>query len=788
MSSRDFHHPYNPYPIQQAFMEGLYWTIEDRCVGIFESPTGTGKSLSLLCGAITWLRDHKRNGETENIDDNCNEPDWVIQHDKEEKQRRETHRKAEYEAKLKRIRDNELRSKKPAAHVNKRLKLSSTFGEFTDDEASFGLSDYDSDKEQLSGKLCLEGSNILPETQQLLKKLGHQFPNEETPDLDLEIFYATRTHSQLRQFVDEIRKVNIPPTFEPLDKPSQSGDFAELIKHISLGSRKTLCINPKVSRLHSANMINERCLELQKSGTPPDKKCPCLPPRKEQHLMMDTFKDHALARIRDIEDLAALGRQLGTCPYYASRASLGPTEIVTLPYPLLIQKSAREALGINLKGHIIIIDEAHNIIDAITSINSVSISLSQINTVKDHLVIYMDKFSKRLKGKNKVYIAQILRLLNALETFLQTRAKGNIRGPVLVDPSELFRLQGVDQVNIFKIEKYLKISNLARKIDGYSSYKSRKDAKTLAQAEIQSSDLPLLMQVSSFLVILANPSKEGRLFLKSAEHDTNDPCLKYMLLDPSHQFKDIAEEARAVVLAGGTMEPTSDFSHRLFPYLPQERVRKFSFGHVVPPENILAMPLSNSPGGKKFDFTFESRRDEIMIDELGRAILNICGIIPDGVVCFFPSYAYLKFVVARWQREDIWARLGQKKKLFQEPEETGAADLVLTDFSASINVPGSTGALLLSVVSGKMSEGINFSDSLGRGVIMVGLPFPNAMSIEWEIKLQYIEQCTFERLGHTLSENQKKQKAKEESREFLENTCMRAVNQSIGMYVDCYKE
>jgi chromosome transmission fidelity protein 1 len=35
-------------------------------------------------------------------------------------------------------------------------------------------------------------------------------------------------------------------------------------------------------------------------------------------------------------------------------------KIVTLPYNLLLQKSAREALGIDLKDQIVLIDEAHS--------------------------------------------------------------------------------------------------------------------------------------------------------------------------------------------------------------------------------------------------------------------------------------------------------------------------------------------------------------------------------------------------------------------------------------------
>lgn len=59
-SHHSFHHPYDPYHIQQDFMTKLYACIEDGSVGVFESPTGTGKSLSLICAALTWLRDHEK--------------------------------------------------------------------------------------------------------------------------------------------------------------------------------------------------------------------------------------------------------------------------------------------------------------------------------------------------------------------------------------------------------------------------------------------------------------------------------------------------------------------------------------------------------------------------------------------------------------------------------------------------------------------------------------------------------------------------------------------------------
>jgi len=162
--------------------------------------------------------------------------------------------------------------------------------------------------------------------------------------------------------------------------------------------------------------------------------------------------------------------------------------------------------------------------------------------------------------------------------------------------------------------------------------------------------------------------------------------------------------------------------------------------------------------------------------------------VPDGLVVFFPSYAYLDTAVQCWRKHGLKGKtiielVTAEKRMFSEPrsnatrpapdptvskdqkEHGGTIDEVLAAYTLQVNT--GAGALLLAVIGGSLSEGINFSDRLGRGVVVVGLPFPNPKSPEWKAKLQYVEKRS--QTGE-----------RDAAREFLENACMRAVNQSVG--------
>ena len=226
-------------------------------------------------------------------------------------------------------------------------------------------------------------------------------------------------------------------------------------------------------------------------------------------------------------------------------------KIVTLPYPLLLQKSAREALDITLKGHVIVIDEAHNLMDAISSIHSIIVSHAQLKRSRAQLGIYLQRFRNKLKGKNRVYVTQVVRLLDSLAGYLESKAANSKDKEAIVDAGDLMTGKGVDQINLYKLTRYLQESKLARKVEGYIVHVEEQEPQIKGEKRVATT--PVLTHIQNFIQVLTNPAAEGRFFYSKSEDDVL--CLKYLLLDPTFHFKEVVEEARAVVLAGGTMSP-----------------------------------------------------------------------------------------------------------------------------------------------------------------------------------------------------------------------------------------
>ena len=53
--------PYKPYPQQKTYMEKVVSTLNNQgSISALESPTGTGKTLCLLCAILGWMQQTKK--------------------------------------------------------------------------------------------------------------------------------------------------------------------------------------------------------------------------------------------------------------------------------------------------------------------------------------------------------------------------------------------------------------------------------------------------------------------------------------------------------------------------------------------------------------------------------------------------------------------------------------------------------------------------------------------------------------------------------------------------------
>ncbi|XP_063123411.1 probable ATP-dependent RNA helicase DDX11 isoform X1 [Rattus norvegicus] len=845
MGGIHFPFPFPPYPIQKDFMAELYKVLEAGKIGIFESPTGTGKSLSLICGALSWLRDFEQkklqaeagllapaSGPTSSgrnsvlSSSSCQEPsdtlrpagdpDWVT----------EFVQKKEERDLVERLREEQLRRRKREERLQevcqdgrRRFAAKRSRQEEEETETLLRLSREmlaaDTAPEQLGQLECGEEHLVLAEYESDEERRGSR-ADEGEDDLEEEhitkIYYCSRTHSQLAQFVREVQK----------------SPFGKETRLVSLGSRQSLCVNEDVKSLGSVHLMNDRCVDMQRRKHKKMRIGEDKPKRRRQkmqascpfynHEQMELLRDEILLEVKDMEQLVALGKEAQACPYYGSRFAIPAAQLVVLPYPMLLHAATRQAAGIRLQGQVVIIDEAHNLIDTITNIHSTEVNGSQLCQAHSQLLQYMERYRKRLKAKNLMYIKQILYLLDKFVAVLGGNVKQNPStqslpqtGSELQSINDFLFQSQVDNINLFKVQRYLEKSMLSRKLFGFTecfgvvlpslsdSEENRglggfqqflkslqsgppEDSLEEGQAVALRPASPL-MHIEAFLEALTTANQDGRVIV-NRQGSVGQSSLKFLLLNPAVHFAQVVKECRALVIAGGTMQPVSDFREQLLACSGVEasRVVEFSCGHVIPPDNILPLIICSGPSNQQLEFTYQRRELPQMMEETGRILCNLCNVVPGGMVCFLPSYEYLRQVHAHWDKTGLLARLSVRKKIFQEPKRASQVEQVLTAYSTCIascshSEGHLTGALLLSVVGGKMSEGINFSDDLGRCVVMVGMPYPNIKSPELQEKMAYLDQTIPRTHGQPPP-----------GTVLIENLCMKAINQSIGRAIRHQKD
>lgn len=149
------------------------------------------------------------------------------------------------------------------------------------------------------------------------------------------IIYASRTHSQLTQAMQELKRTSY-----------------SYVRSTIMGSRDQLCIHPEVSQ--EANNSNKiiKCQAMVKTRS-------CyLQNRVERMLLERAIQE---LNIVDVEDIVKLGQKHKFCPYYMTRELKKQADIIFLPYNYLLDPKARRAHKLELKNCVIILDEAHNV-------------------------------------------------------------------------------------------------------------------------------------------------------------------------------------------------------------------------------------------------------------------------------------------------------------------------------------------------------------------------------------------------------------------------------------------
>jgi regulator of telomere elongation helicase 1 len=602
-------------------------------------------------------------------------------------------------------------------------------------------------------------------------------PGGPPPQRPPVILYASRTHSQLSQVVRELKQSGYSP------------------RVAVLASRDQLCVHPSVSKMPSAAKVHA-CRSATKA-----RKCG-FKVRLDETCAKGPAAIAALAYpggagsgagagagggppggspdrlpVLDIEELVALGKAANVCPYFLPRdpGSQASAELIILPYAYLVDAAVRkQALpNVDLRGSVLIVDEAHNLEDVASEAASFELTAASLaDCITDLRLCLQPIVGDGAGGLPSIDASDLpfdlnhgltlLKLLLDLEERIDSLPIGPFPpGHANALPKEVGGLEGAVHSGAF-IYEFMEAHNInfgtkdvmLSLLDAISMYMSTSEAvgggrggrsngleaiRTILDRvfrdEEHAADL-----VERYKVVVYLPARGGvggggsRPLLAPRRGRT----LAYWCFSPSVTVGELMGlGVRSIILASGTLSPMDSYASELRVPFPV----RLENPHVVGSMGVFAAVLKKGVTGGRLNSSYELRETPEYRRELGVTLGNLLRLIPDGALVFFASYGVMDGAIEFWKADRggvVWNTISGSKVPCVEPRGAAEFTEVIATFNAAVD--GKRGAVLFAVCRGKVSEGIDFADARGRAVIVTGLPYPPFADPKVALKKRFLDE------------------------------------------------
>ncbi|CAF3590532.1 unnamed protein product [Rotaria sordida] len=579
------------------------------------------------------------------------------------------------------------------------------------------------------------------------------------PDQYNKLIYCSRTVPEIEKVMSEMKRLISYYEKELNEKQKFIG--------IAMSSRKNLCIHPEVSQLRLGKEVDSACMNLTASYIREQSK-------QDRSIKTCSYYEQYDKNGREesipygvynLEDMKLYGKAKHWCPYFLARYILTHANVIVYSYHYLLDPKIAEIISKELpKTSIIVFDEAHNIDNV--CIDSMSITLTRkileraqanVENLKIFVQNQKQKDASRLKNEYENLVKGLREqaiqretdviLTNPIlpEHVLQENIPGNIRQAehflifikrFLEYIKTRMNIQHVVKESPPSFLKDLQVRVcIERKPLRFCSERLRSLLRTLETRDIHM--YQPLMLLCNFATIISTYTKGFTLIIEpffDSKSTVYNPVLHFTCLDSSIAIKPVFDRFQSVIITSGTLSPI-DMYPKILSFTPAI-METFTMTLTRP----CILPMIVTRGNDQIAITskFELREDQSVIRNYGILLIEMCTHVPDGIVCFFTSYIYMEHVVATWYDLGIIGQIQKYKLLFIETPDSVETSLALYNYQKACD--NGRGAVLLSVARGKVSEGVDFDNHLGRCVIMFGIPYVYTQSRILQARLDYLRE------------------------------------------------